>query len=353
MTFINPGVSDTKHATGGFWYKVSHFMQAAAADLNIDLEVLYAERKHTRLTRLAREVSSRDKKPDYLIIVNEMKQGAPQLVEAVQAKIKTLMILNTLVNETDIAQFGTPREVYQEWIGSLVPDNHLAGYKVATSIINRLLEQKNPSDSAKLQMIGLTGDFATPAALSRNEGLKQAIKENEQLVELKQLLVCNWSRKVASHKTQRILHRYPDISGIWSANDPIALGAMSAAKRLHRQPGKDIFFAGLNWDQPALRAIQRGELVSSMGGHFMTGGWALVLLHDYHHGKDFAQPGAALKMPIFDEINASNVDSYLEMFGDQDWQKIDFTRFSKVYHPELKNYEFSLKGILKTLPTKS
>ncbi len=78
----------------------------------------------------------------------------------------------------------------------------------------------------------------------------------------------------------------------------------------------------------------------------MTGGWAMILLHDYHHSKDFKEEGTNLKMKIFDEINSSNVDA-IKKFGDKNWDKIDFTKFSKILNPKIKKYDFSLKSIFK------
>mgnify|MGYP002750610294 CR=1 FL=1 len=79
VTFINPGVSDISHPTGGFWYNVGSFMRAAAKDLNIELEILYAERNHLKIIEIVQEVANRKEKPDFLIIENEMRQGGEQI----------------------------------------------------------------------------------------------------------------------------------------------------------------------------------------------------------------------------------------------------------------------------------
>jgi len=166
-------------------------------------------------------------------------------------------------------------------------------------------------------------------------------------VVLKQILACQWSKDFARDKALIFLKRYPELGAFWAANDPIALGAMEATDMSGKKPGQDIYIGGLNWDAPALQKIREGSLTNSLGGHFMTGGWALVLLHDYHHGKDFAEEGTNLRMKIFDEINTSNVDEYLKKFGKHEWSTIDFTRFSKVLNPAISKYDFSLNALLK------
>ncbi|MFH2065149.1 MAG: ABC transporter substrate-binding protein [Pseudomonadota bacterium] len=346
VTFINPGVSTLDHTTGGFWYNVSAFMKAVAEDFNIELEVLYAERNHLMLPRLVQKAANQKRKPDYLIIVNEMKQGETQLQKAMDAGIKTFMMLNTLTDQKSIQKFGASREKYKNWIGSLIPDNQFAGYRIAKTVIDKALQEGVTAKDGKLHLVGMAGDYVTPAAIERNDGLKKAVAEYTN-VDLKQIFVCNWSKDTARDKTLHILNRYPEVGAFWAANDPIALGTIEAIIASGKKPGRDIFIGGLNWDKPALEKIKDGMLTISMGGHFMTGGWTMVLLYDYHHGKDFAEEGVALKMKIFDEINATNIEEYQQKFGDRNWDSIDFTRFSKVRNPNLKKYSFSLAPLLQ------
>ena len=136
VTFINPGISDPNNPTGGFWLSVSAFMQAAAEDLNIDLEIIYAERNHILMKQQASEVARRAHPPDYLIVVNE-KLAAGEMIEiAAQAGIKTFMINNIFVGE-QAKQYGAPREKFPHWLGSLIPDNRYAGYQIGKMIIAR------------------------------------------------------------------------------------------------------------------------------------------------------------------------------------------------------------------------
>ncbi|WP_028864024.1 ABC transporter substrate-binding protein [Psychromonas aquimarina] len=346
VTFINPGVSVENNQTGSFWYNVSAFMKAAANDLDIDLEVLYAERNHLNLDRLMEKVKSREQKPDYLIIVNEKNRGTAQLEIAMAAGIKTFMMLNALTKSEEIEKMGVPRGKHANWIGSLVPDNYYAGYQVAKTLIDKALQSDKTASDGKLHILGYAGDFVTPAAVLRNKGLKAAVSEYPN-VELKQLLVAHWSKEKAYHKTIAIFARYPELSVIWAANDPIALGSLNALVKLGKSPGKEVFVGGVNWDPEALQAIKENKLSISMGGHFMTGGWVLVLLYDYHNGKDFVEEGAVLDMKIFDPLDSKNIDQYLQKFASQQWDKIDFRKFSKVLNPNIIKYNFSASALLE------
>ena len=58
---------------------------------------------------------------------------------------------------------------------------------------------------------------------------------------------------------------------IWAASDPMALGALAAAKQRNIAPGKDVHIGGLNWGTEALQKINTGEIAVMIGGHFMLG----------------------------------------------------------------------------------
>lgn len=345
VTFINPGISESNNPTGTFWLSVSASMRAAAEDLGVDLEIIYSERNHLLMQRQARDLAARPDPPDYAIVVNE-KLAADEMVRVLdRAGIKVFVLLNAFSGD-QAKEMGRPREKYRLWIGSLVPDNQAAGYTIAKRIIEKAMQAGLYAVDGRIHLVAITGDYVTPAAIDRNIGLELAVKEYPK-VELEQVFVGEWSKDKAKYQTQGALKRYPEISALWAANDPMALGAIEAIVESGRTPGKDILVGGLNWDAPALEKIRDGAMVTSVGGHFMAGAWALVLLYDYHHGKDFANGGAQLQYTLFGALDRENVGQYLRQFGDTDWRKVDFTRFSRMRHPEAKEYTFDLEGLYR------
>jgi ABC-type sugar transport system substrate-binding protein len=344
VTFINPGISDPIDPTGGFWLSVSSFMRAAAEQLDIDLEIIYSERDHIRMQQQAREVAERSVLPDYLIVVNE-KLAADEMVKtADRAGLKVFVMLNSF--ESDQAEeMGPPRKKYKNWIGSLLPDNNIAGSLVTQQIIDEAT-RRSASWNGRLKLFAIAGDPVTQASVQRVEGLRKTVSEYAG-VELQQVFIGEWRQDIARQQTQIALLRYPETRAIWAANDPMAEGAIEGALEEKRQPGKDIFIGGVNWDAPALTRIKNGSLAVSVGGHFMTGGWTLVLLYDYHHGRDFADEGPALQRQIFGILNRNNIDVFLNKFGDRNWNKVDFSRFSKVLNPSLTKYDFSTEAVIE------
>ena len=340
VSFISCGSS-----TGFFWPKVESFMQAAAEDLNIDLEVIYADMNHIRMKEIAIEVANRENPPDYLIIDN-YKLMAGKIIQAIEpTNVKVFVMANGLTKE-QLTEFGRPREKYPNWIGQLTPDNHFVGFQTAQLLIQESLKHNSGTADGTLNLIALSGDAKTPAGLQRLDGLVDAVSLFPGVV-LQQIIPCHWQHAEADKKIRSILKRYPNTNGIWSASDEMALGAMEGSIALGKKPGDDIFFVGVNWKKEALQKIVDKSMLASGGGHFMLGGWTLVLLHDYHKGKDFAEENVQLKMRIFDLLDNKNVDDYLSHFGDEDWSTIHFDSFSKVLNPGLQTYDFSLPMLLK------
>jgi hypothetical protein len=107
---------------------------------------------------------------------------------------------------------------------------------------------------------------------------------------MEQMFVGEWNKDKATYQTEGALPRYPEVSAVWAANDPMALGAMDAVKEAGKTPGKDVMIGWLNWDGPALNHVRDGGMATSVGGHSITGAWALVLLYDCSHGKRFCRP---------------------------------------------------------------
>jgi hypothetical protein len=101
---------------------------------------------------------------------------------------------------------------------------------------------------------------------------------------------------------------------------------------------------GIDWTPPSLQAVREGRMVATLGGHFLEGAWALVLLHDFHHGRDFAAEGLDWRTQMV-PITRDTVDTFLRFLEGGDWEWIDFRAFSRVANPALKHYDFSLRAL--------
>ncbi len=324
-----------------FWADVASFMEAAAEDLNMELTVVYTESGKNRFAtkRLAESIVQGSDKPDYLVTVFLQGIGEGILSAAEAHQVKTFMV-NANVPEKEKLQIGTPRTQFKHWIGHMYPTNHNAGYNLAEYLTTQA-QAHRPSQPVK--MIGFGGPGFSTVAVDRNAGVKQYAERDD--VTLSVLAPTDWDRELAYKKTFALLKRHPDTQVIWTGSDGMALGAMKASQEAGRSPGKDIFIGGIDWTPEALVAVKNGKLSATIGGHFMEGGWIMVLLHDYHHGKDFAEMTGLTIVSDFKLIHSQNAPPYLEKFGDQDWSQIDFRKFSRAHNPNLDRYNFELEHV--------
>ena len=338
VTFINPD------AVGNpFWDKVTSFMKAVANDLSINLQVHYANGDRYQGTELAKASLHTANRPDYLVYIYQYGQGIEILKAAELAKVKSF-IFNTDVRENDRTFVGKPRKPFSYWIGHMMPDDVQGGYDLAVQLIEKSMAKGNRNEDGSIYMLGLSGTRDSSAALYRNKGLQLALNAYPN-VKLRQLVFGNWSSQLASLQTSGLLRRYPEMNLIWTASDSIALGAIEGINAIGKIAGKDILTGGFDWTVKGVSAVRDGLMVATMGGHFMEGGWSLVLLHDYHRGIDFAPSGTTIHSKI-SPISKNNIQHHLNQLGNQNWEAFDFRKSSKFFNPMLSEYDFSLTALL-------
>jgi len=341
--FINPGKSDEV-----YWLTAARAMEAAASSLDIRFEVRFAERDHQRVLEIAREIAGRPvaQRPDYVILSNDYATG-PELLRLLDAAgIKTFLAYSGISSAAERAVTGKPRERYKGWIGSLEPRAEDAGYLTAQALIAQGRQHQAHASDGKLHLIALAGDRSTPSSISRNQGMRRAVSEARDVV-LEQEVYAEWNRDKAAEQSEWLFQRYPAARLVWAGNDLMAFGAMQSWEKRGGKPGRDAWFSGINTSSEAMQAVRSGRLTALAGGHFIAGAWALVLIYDYEHGRDFADEGIELVRPMFTLFSAGDAERFSTHFGDLRFDRVDFRRFSKVLNPKLKRYDFSFLQLLR------
>ena len=252
-----------------FWNLVSATMRAAAAELEIKVDERHYERSFDKAIAAARELLGQRPPPDYLIASNDIGVGA-ELVKLTNAAGVPLILLN---NDVESAEYGEPRTKYRHWLGSIVPDHERAGYGIAEAI---LMEAVRIKKNRPLKLLALAGEVNTPASDFRLRGMKRAIGVMRKLlgpdaVELIDIRHLDWSEKGAETSVREFVQKGPRIDALWAANDPMALGAITALREAGYKPGVDVMVGGLNWSQAAVERVLKDEMVVTHGGHFLLG----------------------------------------------------------------------------------
>lgn len=339
VTFINPG-----HADEPYWRDASMGLRAAARSLGIELEILYADRDPIQQIELTEAVTLRpeDQRPDYLMFSVEKGTFAAQMKLADAAGIPVFLAYNGLLPE-ERETYGAPRQKLPLLLGSLTPRAEDAGYLTAQALIEAARKKGLAASDGKIHMLALSGDRSTDSSIHRNEGMMKAVDDADDVV-LDQMVHADWRRDVAEFKASQLYLRYPEATLVWCGSDLLAFGAMDALRS--RKPGEDVLFSGINTSTAAMNSVIDGRLTALAGGHFMAGGWSLVLLYDYHHGQDFAEENVELARPMFTVFSPLMAKRYLDQFGDGD-PDVDFRRYSKVLNPSLERYRFEFDQLLE------
>ena len=336
VVFLNPGKS-----TEAYWLSYAHFMQAAATDLGMPLQVIYAERNPQLMIEQARALLQGSHRPDYLVFVNEEYAGPEILRLSKDSGVKLFAVSSTLTADQQ-SLIGQSRERYPNWIGSLVPNDEEAGYLMASRLIER---GRALQPAGEMQLLAFSGAKQTPAAQFRERGLQRALAEHPE-VRLRQLVYSEWNRQRAYEQAQQLLPRHPGARLIWAANDEMAFGAMRAADELGRVSGKDLLFSTLNNSAEVLQARLDERVSVLVSGHFTAGGWAMVLLHDYDAGLDFASRGGKDRQDaLFMQLDKPQSQRLLQRIQSQRYD-LDFRGFSVVGNPRQRDYNFSLQPLL-------
>lgn len=339
VVFLNPGEA-VELGTGQQWQLVSKFMQVAAQTFNMQLEILYAERDHLLMLRQAAQVANRADAPDYVVLVNEKMAADQMLMTLARSTAKVIVIHNDLT-PSQRSKIGNERETIRNWIGTVTANAARGGYR----LMQYLYQCQSPAGA---QVIGITGDPNTPVSLERAEGV-QAFLSQVPDAHSCQLAFSDWSYADSAEKARVLLARYPQANVIWAANDSMALGALSAVKARHAP----VLVGGMGALQEALANVANGGLAAMVAGDYFIGAWAMVLLYDYHRGKDFATSGGVRqKLDYLSVIYRENALRFKEAVFARG-QALDFGVYSKCLHPRPGPYDFDLERLLNTVSTLS
>lgn len=346
--FLNPAP-----AGNAFWDAVTRHMQAAAEDLGIHLSVHYLDKNEVTSRfayvnaaavalaeqPLSAQPLSAQPRPQYLVFLNLKDTGYRILEMAEQAQVKSLIILSDIHPE-DATKMDQPRRRFKHWIAHLSPDDENAGYLLGLSLIAEA-SQRWPSTGAKIAAI--LGSKNGTAAELRFAGLQRAVHENPSAMLHIGVPTRTWLQSEGQEKTALLLAQYPDLNVVWAASDSLAFGVRDALQQLKPQA----ITGGVDWTDEGLQAVVDGKITASVGGHFLEGIMAMVMLYDYHHGVDFVtDTGVRLTTPmhVATRASATRVKSSLSA---ENIRRIDFRKLSKVRTKTLKKYDFSVENILQ------
>ncbi len=143
---------------------------------------------------------------------------------------------------------------YPHWVSHIAFDAVGQGYYNAKELFKTF---KPPNQGT---IIAIQGMLANNAAIGRFQGLQKALKENPG-VTLLQWESADWDTTKAYNVTKALLAAYPDVDGVWCANDNMGMGAIQALKEAGLA-GK-VLVTGTDGNPEAFDAIKAGLMTST------------------------------------------------------------------------------------------
>jgi ABC-type sugar transport system substrate-binding protein len=267
-----------------FWNNYLSFMKKGAAELGVDLIVLNADNNPDKMISSIQDLVSRH--VDGIIFTPYWSTAARGLTLAKDANIPVVL--------TDTYPDFQPQSTrFPNYIGFVGPSDEDAGYQMAQHLF-----AATPAGSDGKKHIGVVdGTPGTSVAIDRRKGLTHAMKEHPEIV-IDGEVNGNFNRDTAQAAFESLYEGHPNIRGVWSANGGMANGILAALKSYNKQSGKDVIVVGMDLEHENLKPLQDGELVFDIGGHWLQGGYALIMLYDAIEGHKLPADKAAVKLQL-------------------------------------------------------
>ncbi len=322
-----------------FWDKTISIMRAVADDLDIDLDIRYTETDQYQTVRVGYAMLNGPDPPHYFMTVF-WEHSAEQIQRASKLGIK-VFVFNAGIPPKSLKLIGRPREKYKNWIAEMTPSDRVAGSVLA----NILIEDAVTKFGEARVLAILSSESPHSGSNYRIKGLESSIRRHKNAV-LEERLYSFWDPTITSKITSEYMSNTTTPNVIWSLGDVMALAAASELRKLNIEPGKQILIGGFDWSDEGIKAIANGEMHASMGGHYIEGAHALLLIHDHFHGIDFEpELGTDIKTPLF-PITRNNIEEYTRILSNFDWQAVDFKQYSRFYNKSLNTHKLTLEQVL-------
>ncbi|HTV53779.1 MAG TPA: ABC transporter substrate-binding protein [Terriglobia bacterium] len=314
-----------------FWNDYLKFMKKGAAELGAELVVLNAQNDSDKMIRSIQDLVSR--RVDGIIFTPYWSTAARGLSLAKDANIPVVL--------TDTyPTFAPQNEHFPNYIGFVGPADEDAGYQMAL----HLFSATSSGSDGKKHIAVVDGTPGTSVAIDRRKGLTRALKEHPEVTIVGEVNG-NFMRDTAQSAFESLYQGHPDIRGVWSANGGMANGILAALIRDGKQPGKDVMVVAMDLERENLKPLEDGELVFDIGGHWLEGGFGLIMLYDAINGHRVPADKATVKLELLPLV-AKLVPEYKKDYPNG-VPVFDFKAHSLTYNPKARPADFSVPDAAK------
>ncbi|MCZ2845221.1 MAG: sugar ABC transporter substrate-binding protein [Candidatus Bathyarchaeota archaeon] len=206
-------------------------------------------------------------------------------------------------------------------VSQVLQDDVIAGYKSMKALL----------ESGARNIVMIQGTKGTSAFEWRQEGMLKAMAEYPDA----KILAERWiqhDRELTISTMESFLAKFGpgEVDGVWTTASMMGVGALEGVKKAGRLEGITVVTHDIMPD--VVEAIQKGEIIYVIGGHWSTGGFALIQLYDHLNGFESEK-----EVIMFNqiEVNQENVEDWIENWIENPPLTEEQIRMlSKVYNPK-------------------
>lgn len=180
------------------------------------------------------------------------------------------------------------------------------------------------------EIVAIEGIMGSSNNDLRTSGFRKALDEYPD-VKLVAINNADFHRAPAMALMEDWLIAYDNIDAVWASADCMSLGAVAAIKSAGRMD--EIIVGSMDLDPDACESIINGELAYTMGGHWLDGGFALVMMYDYLKGIPIKEEEIFAVLNLLEITSVEMAKEALEKFHhkmvDYDWMSM-----SRYHNPD-------------------
>lgn len=310
-----------------FWNSYVDFMKVGAEELGVNLTVLNADNKPDQMIRSLEDLVAQG--VDGIIFTPYWATAVPGLTLARDANIPVIL--------TDTyADFGPQDPMFPNYLAFVGPSDRDAGRQMAEALFAAI----EPAEDGKKYIAVVNGTAGTSVAIDRRAGLQDALDANPDVVVVGEV-DGNFVRDTSQTVFESLWQGNPNIQGVWAANGGTATGVIAAITNAGKVPGEDIFVVGMDLNPENVDAVEQGSLLFDIGGHWLQGGFALVMMYDYLNGHAIPAEQAEVKLDLL-PLTQDLVPQFRADFPGG-VPEYDFRNRSRTYNPDAETAVFEMQ----------
>ena len=309
-----------------FWNNYAEFMKTGADELGVDLVILNCDNKADLLPKYIEDLVSQQ--VDGVILTPYWAGDKKALRDTRDADIPLIF--------TDVySSVATQDPDYPNYIAFVGPSDEEAGYQMAKSLFANM----NANSDGNKVIGWVEGTPGTSVATDRNKGLERALGEHPEII-VAGKVNGNFVRDESMDAFESLYQAHPEITGVWAANGGTATGVMTAIRNAGKIPGKDIHVVGMDLNQENVEAVKSGDLLFDIGGHWLQGGFALVIMYDWLNGNKIPASESNVKLGLL-PLTIDRIDAFEAKYPGG-VPEYDFKEHSKTYNSNAPFAAFEL-----------